>query len=290
MRWGEGGETVTGFDGEQTRDLAFDADRTGFQTGVDWLRGGSYWGLTSGVSRSEYLFQTSRTSVDVQAANLGAYAGWSGNGLRAEVLAKADALELRLTNPTAPFLETFDGLSTGVQTQVARRLGDQRIYVEPQAQLAYVHTRLDDFDALGAAITLDDVDAGEGRLGLRLGSNSGDLRPYVSAHAVQEWGGQRPVLQRRLRSAVGRPGRGHLRPCHRRRRRLLERVGGLHPGRSRIRRHEGLARAPRRPHPLVTGGRPSAGAEGRPLCWPQTTPNPNGSAVQHPHPAIVAHA
>lgn len=194
LSWGEGGETATGFDGEQTRDLAFDADRTGFQAGVDWLRGGSYWGLTSGVSRSEYRFQTSRTSVDVQAANLGAYAGWSANGLRAEVLAKADALELRLTNPTAPFLETFDGLSTGVQAQVAWRLGDQRIYVEPQAQLAYVHTRLDDFEALGAAITLDDVDSAEGRLGVRLGSNSGDLRPYVSAHAVQEWGGARGLF------------------------------------------------------------------------------------------------
>lgn len=189
LEWNLGGETVIGFDGEEIRNLDFDSERVGFQAGVDWSRGGSMvWGVTTGLSRSEYRFEASPTSFKVKAANLGLYGAWTGGSLRAEALAKVDALSLTYLNPAAPFFEEFDGLATGVQGQVAYRFGGEGFYFEPQAQVSYVHTSLDDLEVPGAAATFEDSDVLEGRVGLRVGSNAGAWRPFVSAHAVRAWG------------------------------------------------------------------------------------------------------
>lgn len=195
LEWNRGGETVTTFDGEESRNLDFDSARAGFQAGVDWSRSGSMlWGVTTGLSRSEYRFDASSAAFTVKAANLGLYGAWTGGALRAEVLAKVDALSLTYLNPAAPFYEEFDGLATGVQGQLAYRFGGEGLYLEPQAQVSYVHANLDDLEVPGAAATFEDTDVVEGRVGLRVGSNAGALRPFVSAHAVRAWGQDAPGL------------------------------------------------------------------------------------------------
>lgn len=155
-------------------DLGYRQDSYGAQAGADLggseTTAGVYrFGVTAGYVSSDLDFKGGAETIDLDAFNLGGYAGLSRGSAFANLLVQYDRYSVRMADRTAGWSDKVDGDGLGAQLEVGARFGSGRFFAEPMAALAWQKTSLDDVQALGQTVTLEDGESLTGKIGARVG-------------------------------------------------------------------------------------------------------------------------
>lgn len=176
---------------------SFRQDAFGGQIGLDFgggvgERGGFAFGLTGGYLNSSSRFGNGPDSLDVNAINGGAYMSFTSGNIFVNGLAKYDHYWMDADSATGGFQRDFTGHSYGARGEVGIRLGGDRFFVEPLAQLSWVHTSLGRLSVLGTDVDFNQRDGLRVKAGGRVGgvtSLGGESRMsyYLGASYVHDF-------------------------------------------------------------------------------------------------------
>ncbi len=140
------------------------------------------FGLMAGYVDSKLNFDESSTSIDTSGATLGAYASLMNGGFFANVLFKADLLNM---DYTAGSLATDDDddanvTSYGVRGDLGYRFGDT-LFVEPMLSADALSTKIDEFSIGGVDIDAGTNESFRAGAGLRAGYGGDTVRASATA-------------------------------------------------------------------------------------------------------------
>ncbi|MGE3226121.1 MAG: autotransporter outer membrane beta-barrel domain-containing protein [Parvibaculaceae bacterium] len=149
----------------------------GFDFGTDNLAGRGdvlMFGLLAGYIHSDLDFDATGTRWRYEGPSVGAYATYLNRAFHADLLVKADFLDVDIdAGAIAPGEDDADTdvFNIGGRLDAGYKIGmGAGMFIEPQATLAVLNTEVDDIgDIFGGAVAFDDETSVRGRLGLRLG-------------------------------------------------------------------------------------------------------------------------
>ncbi|GMN03346.1 hypothetical protein [Erythrobacter sp. MTPC3] len=183
-------------------DLDYEQDFFGFQAGYDLASqagDGFAAGITAGYLSSNIRFASRGNSARFDVFNIGLSASYSSGGFYADGLIKYDTISGNLSDPRAGgFDGDADGDALGVHAQLGYRFGDDGFFIEPQFNLDYQATNLDDIVIEDTRFDFGNIDGLRGIAGLRIGgqserSNGTGIGYYLGASAVHEFQDGPPV-------------------------------------------------------------------------------------------------
>ncbi|MET4632243.1 hypothetical protein ABIE08_000156 [Kaistia defluvii] len=181
--------TITPFQNQSVKiDTGYDQTLWGFQAGIDHEFEGTVAdgvlvaGVLAGYVTSNVDFDNGE-SVKLSGPQVGVYATWVKGGLYVDGLVKGDFLKADYNVGGAD--DSTDSTTIGVRVESGYRfLTSTRMFIEPNASLAYAHTKFDDINVSGTAVNFDNGDGLEGKLGARFGGSTlkdgVKYDPYVS--------------------------------------------------------------------------------------------------------------
>nr|WP_280638949.1 autotransporter outer membrane beta-barrel domain-containing protein [Sphingomicrobium aestuariivivum] len=210
-RWGVFGQA---YDVEQERDatdfaishdgtgysfaLTGEEQGTGLEAGIGTRFGMVHVGLVAGTGSRELRIRESGNMMDADMTNIGLVAGYDDGRLSADAMIKFDQGELEMDLASADFRDTLDVDAFGASLGLRYRMDMGRLYVMPEASVAYASASLDGFDVDGGSFALEDSDSLRARLGARagarLGTGKATLNPYAGLFLVNESGGANDVV------------------------------------------------------------------------------------------------
>lgn len=184
-----------------TVDLSYDQAFQGFQVGGDVQRsldwGSMVFGLTGGVINSDQTFN-SGNAFELQAGNIGVYAGLYVGGFFLNGLVKADRYDGTVMSSTAFFRDDIEGTTIGAKGEAGYRMGLGGFFVEPVVALAYTDSDLDDLTVPGGVFTFEDNEGLRGEAGVSIGGDfaigSSRIQPFIGLFAVDELRGQNTAV------------------------------------------------------------------------------------------------
>lgn len=197
-------------DGEEDNNVVLDRKQTVFGgiAGVDFgtenlnAPGDALlFGLFGGYLTSKLTFDSTNTEWKYDGPTLGAYATYLNDAFYADVVIKADFLDIDIdADELAPGAKAdTKATNIGGQIDLGYKIGfGQGAFIEPQASLSVLHTEIDDInDIFGGSVEFEDETSVRGRLGLRLGADYEHdgllLTPDVTASLWQSFSGDNNV-------------------------------------------------------------------------------------------------
>ena len=163
-------------------DTSYSQDIYGVVGGADFSAdmGGDtslLFGLMAGYVDSKLRFDESSTSIDTNGATVGAYASLMNGGFFANVLVKADLLNMDYTVGSLAVDDNDDAnvTSWGVRGDLGYRFGDS-LFVEPMVSADVLSTKIDDFSIGGADIDAGTNESFRAGAGLRAGYGGDTVR------------------------------------------------------------------------------------------------------------------
>jgi hypothetical protein len=195
--------TMTPFQNQSVKiDTGYDQTLWGFQAGIDHEFEGTVAdgvliaGVLGGYVTSKADFNNG-DSVTFAGPQVGVYASWIKGGLYVDGLVKGDFLKADY-NVAGTDADT-DSSTIGARVETGYRfLTATGMFIEPNASLAYAHTKIDDINVSGTPVNFDNGNGLEGKLGARFGGSSQKdgvkYDPYVSVGLVGELLGQNTVF------------------------------------------------------------------------------------------------
>lgn len=197
-----------GFGGQYDRKdgVEYDQHIWGAEGGVDVVIGNDpsestfVLGILAGYIGSNHDFDETNDEAKYKGGSVGAYATWLSGGFFADLLVKANFLNVDYDtsfNGNDSDGNT-DATSWGARLDTGYRFNiEEGLFVEPQGTIGYVSTDLDDFNMLGTDIDPDTGDSLRGRLGLRVGTSwdSGNMifEPFLTGSVWHEFEGDNEV-------------------------------------------------------------------------------------------------
>jgi hypothetical protein len=179
--------------------LSYRQDAFGTQVGFDVIDGSAEGGAIAGVTAG-YLNSTTRflagggDRFQVDAFNVGVYAGFHGGPFFVDGLAKYDFYKVGRRSYIAGLNGDNDAHAWGGKVEAGLRLGSASFFAEPLVSLAYSRTSLDDFEVGADAFDYDRFEGLRGKAGLRLGGRTdlagSTLAFYAAGAAVKEFEGR----------------------------------------------------------------------------------------------------
>jgi len=139
-------------------------------------------GVLAGYVDSSLDFDQSSTSIKTEGATLGVYASFLTGGFFANILLKADVLDLDYSAPSlapANDHDDTDVASLGGRADIGFRFGGS-LFVEPMLSLDAISTRIDKFSIGGSDIDPGTNDSIRGGAALRLGVDAEVIRTSVT--------------------------------------------------------------------------------------------------------------
>lgn len=197
-----------GYGGQYDRNdgVEYDQDIWGGEAGIDFVLsdadsgyGAFIVGLLGGYVTSSMDFDSTSDSADLEGATFGAYATYLSGGWYADLLFKANLLDVdyETSFDDENSDDNTDATSLGVRLDTGYRFGMDSFFLEPQATLAYVNTSMDDFSLLATDVDPEDGESLRGRLGLRAGMSwdSGNMifEPFLVGSVWHEFEGDNEV-------------------------------------------------------------------------------------------------
>jgi len=169
--------TITPFQNQSVKmDTGYDQTLWGFQAGLDHEFDGTVAdgvliaGVLGGYVTSNVDFDNGE-SVKLSGPQVGVYATWVKGGLYVDGLVKGDFLKADYNVGGAD--DSTDATTIGVRVESGYRfLTATGMFIEPNASLAYAHTKIDDINIAGTAVNFDNGNGLEGRLGARFGGSA----------------------------------------------------------------------------------------------------------------------
>jgi outer membrane autotransporter protein len=176
----------------------------GFDFGTENVSGQGdalLFGLFGGYLTSKLSFDSTNTEWTYDGPTVGAYATYLNDAFYADLVIKADFLDIDIdAGDLAPDAEAdTDATNIGGQIDLGYKIGlGQGAFIEPQASLSLLHTEIDDIDDIfGGSVAFEDETSARGRLGLRLGADYEHdgllLTPDVTASVWQSFSGDNNV-------------------------------------------------------------------------------------------------
>ncbi len=202
-RHGDGTRSLAG-GGSATFDDGYRQDYYGAQLGFDLARqsrakGGAAFGVSAGYMSSKVKASAERLSFD--ALNGGFYASIGAGRFFASATAQYDHYWVKAANVGLGYRDQIQGSTWGASAEAGVRLGSEKLFVEPVANLAWTRTSLDDLQAFGQILDFDRATGLRGKAGLRggaktaLGGGSTAIF-YASGHVVHEFEGEAGLVLR----------------------------------------------------------------------------------------------
>jgi len=168
-------------------DTSYKQDIYGMVGGADFradMGGDSsmLFGVMGGYVDSKLNFDESSTSIDTSGATLGAYASLMNGGFFANVLFKADLLNMDYTAGSLATDDNDDANVTtwGVRGDLGYRFGDS-LFVEPMLSVDGISTKIDEFTIGGVDIDAGTNESFRGGAGLRAGYGGDSVRASATA-------------------------------------------------------------------------------------------------------------
>lgn len=140
----------------------------GLSGGVN-TRGGFAIGVTGGYINSLVKLGGTSDRIEFDAINGGVYASFTSGNLFMNALGKYDYYWAKATSQAAGYQARTKGSAYGARGEIGLRFGGDSFFVEPLAQLSYVHSALDPFNVLGTAVSFDGRNGLRGKAGARIG-------------------------------------------------------------------------------------------------------------------------
>ncbi|MFZ5745878.1 MAG: autotransporter domain-containing protein [Pseudomonadota bacterium] len=140
----------------------------GLSGGVS-TRGGFAVGLTGGYINSRAKFGGTAERINFDAINGGVYASFTSGNLFINALGKYDYYWARATSLAGGYEVKTKGSAYGARGEIGLRFGSDSFFMEPLAQLSYVHTSLDPFGVQGTSVNFDGRSGLRGKAGARFG-------------------------------------------------------------------------------------------------------------------------
>ena len=175
----------------------FDQDNYGIQAGYDLFgwRGvfGSddfmILGVLGTIAQGKLNFSDSDTEMNVGLYGGGLYAAYDFGGLRVNAVAQVLSGNADITSPLSGIDTSTNVTTLGLGLGVVHRFDFGQLFLEPGADLRYVHAwSADNFqDASDADITLDNTNSLIARGNLKLGLSFDNVAPYLSVGVAQEF-------------------------------------------------------------------------------------------------------
>lgn len=170
-------------------DVGYRQDAFGAQIGLDVIgdagSGGAIVGVTGG-----YLNSTTRFTAgggdrfDIDALNVGAYAGFRGGAFFVNGLGKVDFYSVDRRSPVAGLDREDRTHAWGGKVETGFRLGSGRLFAEPVVSVAYSQASLGRFTVDDAAFDYDRSEGLRGRAGLRVGGHADVEGAVIGFYAV----------------------------------------------------------------------------------------------------------
>ncbi len=202
-RHGDGTRSLAG-GGSATFEDGYRQDYYGGQLGFDLARrsgadGGAALGVSAGYMSSRVKASGERLSFD--ALNGGFYGSIGAGRFFASALAQYDHYWVKAANVGLGYRDQIQGSSWGASAEAGVRLGGDKLFVEPVANLAWTRTSLDDLHAFGQVLDFDRATGLRGKTGLRAGAKTalgaGSMAIfYASGHVVHEFEGEAGLVLR----------------------------------------------------------------------------------------------
>ncbi|WEK52481.1 MAG: hypothetical protein P0Y66_11125 [Candidatus Kaistia colombiensis] len=187
--------TITPFADQSVKiDTGYNQTLWGFQAGIDHEFEGTVAdgvliaGVLGGIVTSKANFDNGE-SVKLSGPQVGVYASWVKGGLYVDGLVKGDFLKADYN--IAGSDDKTDSTTIGVRVESGYRfLTSTGMFIEPNASLAYAHTKFDDINVAGTPVSFNNGDGLEGKLGARFGGSTlkdgVKYDPYVSVGIAGE--------------------------------------------------------------------------------------------------------
>lgn len=166
--------TITPFADQSVKlDTGYDQTLWGFQAGIDHEFEGTVAdgvliaGVLGGYVTSNVDFDNG-DSVKLSGPQVGVYASWVKGGLYVDGLVKGDFLKADYNVGGSD--DNTDSTTLGVRVESGYRyMTSTGMFIEPNASLAYAHTKIDDINVSGTPVNFDNGNGLEGKLGARFG-------------------------------------------------------------------------------------------------------------------------
>lgn len=163
----------------------------GLSGGVN-TRGGFALGVTGGYINSRAKFGGTADRIDFDAVNGGVYASFTSGNLFMNALGKYDYYWAKATSFGGGYEVKTKGSAYGARGEVGLRFGSDSFFMEPVAQLSYVHTSLDAFSVRGTNVSFDGRDGLRGKAGARIGGvttigSEAKMSFYAGANYVHDF-------------------------------------------------------------------------------------------------------
>jgi outer membrane autotransporter protein len=154
-------------------------------------------GVLGGWVESRKSAGDTGSSADLSGPQLGLYATYLNGGFFADLLLKAEFLDLDYDTGFGAGDAGHDGADVtnlGAVLDMGYRFDFDAFFVEPQATLAYVSSDVADLALLGTDVSFDSGESMRGRLGIRVGGSlsAGSetvVEPYLAASVWNEFSG-----------------------------------------------------------------------------------------------------
>lgn len=163
----------------------------GLSGGVS-TRGGFALGVTGGYISSRAKLGSTADRIDFDAVNGGVYASFTSGNLFLNALGKYDYYWATATGLGGGYRIKTKGSAYGARGEIGLRFGGDSFFVEPLAQISYVHTALDPLNVQGTDVRFDGRDGLRGKAGARIGGVTGiggeaKMSFYAGASYVHEF-------------------------------------------------------------------------------------------------------
>ncbi|MDR0533279.1 MAG: autotransporter outer membrane beta-barrel domain-containing protein, partial [Verrucomicrobiales bacterium] len=153
-----------------------------------------YTGVYAGYGRSDIDYRVAGTEGTLNSYYGGLYATWlHDSGLYVDLTFKAASVDNELKAPYGANQLTaeYNDLNLGGSIEIGKKFtfkGDW--FIEPQAQVNYLHILAEDYRAAGMSIEAQDLDALQFRIGSLFGrtiklANGGAIQPYLKVSGVE---------------------------------------------------------------------------------------------------------
>ncbi|WP_162918491.1 autotransporter domain-containing protein [Taklimakanibacter deserti] len=192
--WTDRNARISGFDLDYSHSVyGFVA---GADAGISLGDDGTFiLGVLAGYVDSSLDFDQSSTSIKTEGATLGVYASFLTGGFFANILLKADVLDLDYSAPSlapANDHDNTDVASLGGRADIGFRFGES-LFVEPMLSLDAISTKINKFSIGGSDIDPGTNDSMRGGAGLRLGIDAEMIRTSVAGRVWDVFDGDNEI-------------------------------------------------------------------------------------------------
>lgn len=155
-------------------DTGYQQDYFGGQMGLNLsggvsTRGGFAVGVTGGYINSRARLGGTPDRIGFNAINGGVYASFTSGNIFFNALGKYDYYWADAKSIAAGYQTKLKGSAYGVRGEFGLRFGSDAFFVEPVAQISYLHSSLDPFNVQGTSVSFDGRDGLRGKAGARIG-------------------------------------------------------------------------------------------------------------------------